>query len=243
MKHIQCVIVDDNADSNAELKIYCERIPFLRLQKSFDNIFDAIEYLRDNSVDLLICSTELKEMNGIDFVSNLKPCPEVVFVSDSEQYAFVAYEFGAIDYMLRPVDFPRMLRAANKAWRLLKNPSATSEEQIVVVNNNLSEQLFIKSENRIVRISCENILLIEGYGDYIKIHTDNQGVILSPWGIKILESKLPEGNFVRVHRSYIVAIDKIEEIENKRIKIGQLRIPISETFAKKLYNKLGINKF
>ena len=132
-----------------------------------------------------------------------------------------------------------MISAANKVWRLLSNTNAAQEGDIVS-ESQLEEQLFIKTENKIVRVAYENILLIEGYGDYIKIHTNNQGIILTPRGIKLLESKLPQKNFIRVHRSFIVAIDKIDEIENKRIRIGQVRVPISESFAKKLYKRLGL---
>ena len=132
-----------------------------------------------------------------------------------------------------------MLSAANKVWRLLSGPTA-AQEMDFASESQLTKHLFIKTENKIVRVSYENILLIEGYGDYIKVHTNNQGIILSTLGIKLLESKLPQTNFIRVHRSYIVAIDKIDEIENKRIRIGQVRVPISETFAKKLNKRLGL---
>ena len=239
MKQIQCVIIDDNQDSNFELKRLCERIPFLRLQRAFENIFDAVEYLRTNTVDLLICSVELNEIKGVELVANLKPCPEIIFISDNEQAAFRAFELGAVDYLLRPINFPRMLSAANKVWRLLSGPTA-AQEMDFASESQLTEHLFIKTENKIVRVSYENILLIEGYGDYIKVHTNNQGIILSTLGIKLLESKLPQTNFIRVHRSYIVAIDKIDEIENKRIRIGQVRVPISETYTKKLNKRLGL---
>ena len=239
MRQIQCVIIDNNSESNTEAKLICERIPFIKLLKSFDNLFDAIEYLRNTQVDLLICSIELNEMNGADFIANLKPCPEIIFISDNEQAACRAFELGAVDYLLRPINFPRMLSAANKVWRLLSGPTA-AQEMDFASESQLTKHLFIKTENKIVRVSYENILLIEGYGDYIKIHTNNQGIILSTLGIKLLESKLPQTNFIRVHRSYIVAIDKIDEIENKRIRIGQVRVPISETFAKKLNKRLGL---
>jgi DNA-binding LytR/AlgR family response regulator len=198
----------------------------------------VIDYLNSTTVDLLICRLELPDINGLELVASLKNCPEVIFVAESGIVALEAYNLGAVDVLV-DVGFARFLKAVNKAWRLFATETAPSVE-IQNQTTCVDGQMFVKSGSRIVRISCGDILAIEGYGDYIKIHTTTQGVVYSPWGIRVLESKLPSENFVRVHRSYIVAIDKIEEIEHKRIKIGQMRIPIGETFAKRFFEYIDI---
>lgn len=240
MKEIRCVIVDNDPHTIEQLISFCERVPYMNLQKSFEQGFDVIDYLSVETVDLLICRLEMPDVSGLELVASLRNCPEVIFIANDGSAALDAYNLGAIDYLVN-ASFSRFLKAVNRAVKLIAVKSEPSVEDFKVMSSarlRTNEQMFVKSGSRIIRISCDDILIIEGYGDYIKIHTSNQGVVYSPWGIRVLESKLPMNNFIRVHRSYIVAVDKIEEIEHKRIRIGQVRIPIGETYAKRFFERI-----
>ncbi len=239
---MRCIAIDDENLALELIKGYISRIPFLELDSVFTNPFDAMDYLMKNKVDLIFCDIEMNDINGVQLISSLKNRPMVVFISAYDRYAIDGFSLDAIDYLLKPVSFDRFLKAVNKAYEnfSLKNhrsrPVVVHTEAGNITPGN--EYIFIKSDNRLVKLFFSDILFVEGYGDYVKIHLKDNKVLLSLQNMSSLETKLPTG-FTRVHRSFIVSIDKIEEIERKRIKISKHNIPISDTYNETFFSMLN----
>ena len=227
---MRCIIIDDEVLALELLRSYIGKIPFLELAGSFADPFDAMDYLMKNPVDLVFTDIEMNDINGVQLISSLSNRPMVIFISAYQQYAIDGYSLDAIDYLLKPVPFDRFLKAVNKAYDAYnQRESPRLKEAPAVVAAPVRDHIFIKTDSRLVRLLFADVLFVEGYGDYIKIHLRDGKILLSLQNMGSFEAKLPP-NFARVHRSYIVAIDKIEEIERKRIKIGKHIIPISESY-------------
>lgn len=240
---MHCIAVDDETLALELLKSYIAKIPFLELDGVFTNPFDAMDFLAKNKVDLIFSDIEMNDINGVQLMSSLRSKPMVIFISAYERYAIDGFSLDAIDYLLKPVTFERFLKAVNKAYGVyMRNESprvVASAEPAAVAARTVVDHIFVKSDNRLVKLLFSEILFVEGYGDYVKIHLKEGKNLLSLQNMGSLESKLPADNFIRVHRSFIVAIDKIEEIERKRIKIGRHNIPISETYSNNFFTRLN----
>jgi len=232
---IRCIAIDDNALSLEFIKNCIAKIPFLKLLKIFDNAFHAIEFLDSEKVDLIISDVEMPALNGLEFLGSLPHRPYSIIISEQERYAVDAFNLEAIDYLLKPFSFERFLKAINKVREQIRlqmalhvpAPGGTQERSFI----------FIKSDYKTIRIDVNEILFIEGVKDYVKLHTTDKP-ILSLLSLRALEQSLPPERFVRVHRSYIVALDKIDVIEKSRIKIGQTNITISEMYRDSFMKKL-----
>ena len=232
---IKCVAIDDEFLSLELLKGFINKIPFLELTGVFINPLDAIGFLNKNNTDLVFTDVEMKAINGIQLINTLNIKPMVILVSAHNKYAIDGYSINALDYLLKPFPFEKLLKAANKAYDLffngLKSFNSNSESlQKISINS-----IYVKSDYRILKLNLNEILFIEGYNDYVKIHILNSKPILSLLSLKNLEEKLPAMEFVRVHRSYIVSVDKIDIIEKKHIIISNHHIPISNTYNDNLF--------
>ena len=238
---MRCIIIDDEVLALELLHNYIGKIPFLELSGSFADPFEAMDFLMKNPVDLIFTDIEMNDINGVQLVSSLSNRPMVIFISAYQQYAIDGYSLDAVDYLLKPVPFDRFLKAVNKAYETYsqrESPRINKETHLIQASPPVHDHIFVKTESRLVRLFFSDILFIEGYGDYIKIHLQDNKMLLSLQNMGSFESKLPP-NFTRVHRSYIVAIDKIEEIERKRIKIGKHLIPISESYQETFLSKIN----
>lgn len=239
---MRCIVLDDETLALDLIRSYVEKIPFLELAGTFSDPFDAMDFLRNNRVDLIFTDIEMNDINGVQLMSSISNRPMVIFISAYERYAIDGFLLDAVDYLLKPVSFDRFLKAVNKAydiWTQRNAPRMPLPENVPTVVSGISpDHIFVKSDNRLVKLFFADILFIEGYGDYIKIHLQDSRTVLSLQNMGSIESKLSL-NFARVHRSYIVAIDKIEEIERKRIKIGKDIIPISDSYQDAFFARLN----
>lgn len=241
---MRCVVIDDEKPAVDLICSYIGKVPFLELAGAFTEIGKAVTFIMSNPVDLIFSDIELNSViNGIQLIKSLPDPPMVVFVSAHDRYAVDSYALDAVDYLMKPVSNERFLNAVNKAYKLF-NTGRTAESGPSGTTAPLPEQpaartdfIFIKTENRFVKIFFSDILYIKGYGDYIKIFLTEDRVLLSLQSLNRLETLLPD-NFVRVHRSYIIAMDKISEIEHKRIKIKGELIPIGESYLNRFYRKV-----
>lgn len=239
---MRCILIDEDRPTLEILQSHLSRIPFVELAGSFDDPFGAMDHLMKNPVDLVICGVEMAGIDGLQLIASVSNRPPAIFVSDSREAAVEAFALDAVDYLLKPFPFERLLRAVNKAYEVyarqnsLPMPRETLPPTLPPTSGN---PLFVKSENRLVRVFFEEILLVEGYGDYIKLHLSDGRVVLSLQNMGHFEAQLPAAKFARVHRSYIVAVDKIEEIERKRIRIGKHLIPISESYQERFWARVG----
>lgn len=234
---LKTIVIDDEPLAVALLADYVKKTPFLELIETFDNPIDVLEFLHNESIDLILVDIQMPDLTGIEFVRSLKSAPKVIFTTAYAQYAIEGFKLNATDYLLKPFGYEDFLKAVQKAWKQveLENSAATTVE----ANNQF---LFLKSEYKIRRINFNDILYIEGLKDYIKVFIKGETKpILSLSSVKAIESKLPEAQFMRVHRSFIVNLDQIEVIERSRIVFGKEFIPVSDQYKEKFQEFLDKN--
>jgi DNA-binding LytR/AlgR family response regulator len=237
---INCIAVDDEPPALGQMEDYISRVPFLNLVASFDNAFDTLQFLKTNAVDLIFLDIEMEGLNGIQLLNVLKVRPKVVLTTAYDQYALKAFDLDVSDYLLKPIPFERFLQAVEKVFDSIKPDIATlppTSSITQTVESDARTYMFVKTEYRMQRIDFKNILYIEGLKEYLIIYTPSEK-ILTLQSFKRIEEMLPASNFVRVHKSFIVALDKIESIERNRIKIGEKLIPVGESYSKYFHTML-----
>lgn len=215
------VIIDDDPFSVKVLEKFVQNTDFLELAGVCHSSLEASTLLRSNPVDLLVLDVEMPEMSGLDLISTLSKDAMVILVSASRDYAVEAFELNVIDYLVKPVTYPRFLVAINKALDKAKARTYS----------NSTDFTFVKVEQKLVKIPFDDIQYIEALGDYVHMVADNKKTIVYAT-MKSIESKFPSENFIRVHRSFIVNLKKIGAIEDNTILIGGKYIPIGATYLK-----------
>ncbi len=234
---IRTIAIDDEPLALQLVESYIRKTPGLELLGMFDNPLDAVEFLNREAIDLVYVDIQMPDLSGIEFIRSLEKGPKVIFTTAYEQYALEGFRLEAVDYLLKPFSYEEFLKATNKARKLIQLEQNTLTK--VEANN---EFLFLKSEYKIRRINFNDILYIEGLKDYIKVYVYNETKpILSLTSLKLLESKLPASRFMRVHRSFIVNLTRIETIERSRIVFGKTYIPISDQYKDKFHDFLDKN--
>lgn len=234
---ITTIAIDDEPLALQLVTGYIGKTPGLKLIGKFDNPIDASEFLVNNNVDLIFIDIQMPDLTGIEFTRLMGKGPKVIFTTAFEKYALQGYKLEIVDYLLKPFSYEEFLGAVHKAQKLisLEKKGAASVEAN-------SEFLFLKSDYKIKRINFNDILYIEGLKDYVKVFTLNAPKpILSLTSLKLLESKLPEKRFMRVHRSFIVNLEKIDTIERNRIIFGKEYIPVSDQYKEKFQEYLDKN--
>ena len=234
---IQTIAVDDEPLALKLISGYIRRTPYLQLLGSFDNPLSAMEFIEQNPVDLIFIDIQMPDLLGTDFVRMLNDGPKVVFATAFEKFALEGFKLEAVDYLLKPFGYDDFLIAAQKARKVIELES--SKLPHVEANDQF---LFIKSEYKIRRINFSDIVYIEGMKDYVKIFLKNEATpIMSINSLKLLESKLPQTRFMRVHRSFIVNLDRIDTIERFRIVFGKVYIPVSDQYKEAFQRYLDEN--
>jgi len=235
---IRTIAIDDEPLALQLVQGYIKKTPFLKLVASFDNPLDAMDFLKSNNIDLVFLDIQMPDLTGIEFMRILEKGPKVIFTTAFEKYALEGFKLEAVDYLLKPFNYEEFLKAAKKAEKLIRLENAEKEHEIAANN----EFLFLKSEYKIRRINFNEITYIEGLKDYVKVYLQhNPKPILSLSTLKALEGKLPDSKFMRVHRSFIVNLEKIDTIERSRIVFGKVYIPVSEQYKEKFQKYLNEN--
>lgn len=225
---LKCIIIEDEPLATDKLKGFIGKLPILELIGDFDNALNAISFIKESKPDLIFLDIQLNEFNGIQFLESISQKPFVIITSAYDQYALKCYEFSVDDYLLKPYSFERFVKSVNRIAEL-------KGEQIK--ESTTRDSVFINTEYRIERIELKKILYIEGMKDYLKIVTADKN-ILTLQNFKSIQEILPPDEFVRTHKSFIVALNKIESIERNRIKIGKALIPVSDTYKMEFYNRI-----
>ena len=234
---IRCLAIDDEPLALRQIADYIKKTPFLELAGQCESASGAIELLENTPVDLMFVDINMPDLSGMDFVKALDKPPKVIFVTAYSKYAVEGFRVNALDYLLKPVSYVDFLKSANKAKTWFDGQQQKPDE----VNSN-KDFLFIKSEYKIVRINLDNIKYIEGMSEYIKIHLTNSKPVMTLLSMKAIEDHLPSDRFMRVHRSYIVSLEKISVIERSRIIFdGTVYIPISDQYKAKFQAFLDKN--
>ena len=226
---IKCIAIDDEPHALRQLAEYIEAVPYLSLEGSFESAFDACNFLHDNAIDLIFVDINMPDINGIDFVKSLSKNVKIVFITAHSEFAYEGFQLDAADYLLKPISFTDFLKSANKVnERYFQQNSSLPE-----IHQN-RDYLFIKSEYRIIRINFKDIKYIESKREYVKIFLEGSEPITTLMSIKKLEETLPGNMFMRVHRSFIVNLEKITVVERNRIIFdNKVYIPISENYGEK----------
>lgn len=236
---INCVIVEDEPLARNLMIDYVSKVPSLHLVEACSSPLTVMEVLRNNSVDLLFLDVQMPELTGISLLKALKKRPLVILTTAYSEYALEGYELDVADYLLKPITFERFLRAVEKATeRLEKNFVQTSAKP---VQESSQPFVFVKDGTKLVKINLEEILYVEGLKDYVTIHTPTQKII-SLQRLKVLEDQLPPEKFIRVHNSFIVALKAIDVIHKGDIQIGNVMIPIGETYKKEFRDFIERNR-
>ncbi|MBP7508003.1 MAG: response regulator transcription factor [Prolixibacteraceae bacterium] len=234
---LRTIAIDDEPLALALLTDYIKKTPFLELTASFDNPLDALDYFNNEGADLLLVDIQMPDLKGTELVKIINEGPKIIFTTAYPQYAIEGFKLNATDYLLKPFGYDEFLKAVQKAYRLFELESNSST---AVESNN--DFLFLKSEYKIRKISFNNILYIEGLKDYIKVYCSNEPKpIMSLNSLRAIEQKLPEDTFMRIHRSFIVNLSKIEVIDRSRIVFGKEYIPVSEQYKEKFQAFLDKN--
>ena len=236
---IRCIAIDDEALALDLLEDNISKIPFLELAGRYTNAFDALKLMKEEPADLLFLDIQMPDISGIQFLKSLQQKPVVIFTTAFSKYAVEGFELDVIDYLLKPYTFERFLKAVNKAHEFLELHEKTKEARKSSVFG--SHYLFVRADYKLVKIDIQDILYIEGLKDYVKIYRGDKPV-LTQMSMKSIEEKLPPNDFIRVHRYFIVAFDKIDFIHRSFISIKGREIPLSDHYKDNLFSLVQKNK-
>lgn len=232
---LNCWIVDDEPLALSLLESYVQRTPFLNLTGKYSNALSAMKHIAGEKVDVLFLDIQMPDVNGIELARIIDNHTRIIFTTAFSEYALEGYKVNAIDYLLKPFSFSEFLAAAKKAlnWFEMTESKANSE----YVQENVG--IFVKSEYRLLHVLYDDMLYIEGLKDYVKIYTESSlKPILSLMSLKSLVEELPSERFIRVHRSYIIHLNKISSVDKNRIIIGKKQIPVGETYRKQFLSAI-----
>ena len=226
---INTIAIDDEPLALQLVTGYIEKTPGLNLLGEFDNPLDAMDFIARENVDLIFIDIQMPDLSGLEFTRSMEKGPKVIFTTAYEKYALDGFKLDVVDYLLKPFSYEEFLKAVQKVQKLIKLEKGVPDQ--VDANN---EFLFLKSDYKIKRINFNDILYIEGLKDYVKVYTQSSPKpVMSLTTMKLLESKLPEAKFMRVHSSFIVNLEKIDTIERSRIVFGKTYIPVSDQYKEK----------
>ena len=233
---IRCLVVDDEPLALDILTDYIDKVPFLSLVEATTSAFEALEIAQNQQVDLVFLDVQMPELTGIQFVRIMDGKCKVILTTAYSQYALDGYELDVADYLLKPIAFDRFYKSVLKVQNSFK-PSGQPIPAPVASDKTFDSFIFVKTEHRIQKIYVDDILYIEGLKDYISIFTKTERVVTLQH-MKKMEESLPERRFIRVHRSYIISLDKIESIERSRIQIADKIIPIGDTYRDSFFKRI-----
>ncbi|CAN5555145.1 LytTR family DNA-binding domain-containing protein [soil metagenome] len=218
----QCVILDDEPLAVDLLKSYVDRTEGLSIAYAGTNVFEAIQFIQKNNIDIIFLDVQMPELTGLQVLKIIGTHYQVIFTTAYTDYALDGYDFNITDYLLKPITYERFMKAVDKTNKPIEYNS-------VPETNIANDFIFIKTDSKMVKVNLQDIIFVEGLKDYLSIHTNTEKLI-TLMTLKSLELLLPDRQFIRVHKSYIIALNKINSIEKSRIFIGNEVIPIGDTY-------------
>ena len=218
---IRAIAIDDEPPALQVIESFCQQSGIVDLQKTFTKPSEALKYLRKFPVDLLFLDIQMPSLSGLEFYKEVQQETQVIFTTAHSEYAIEGFNLSVTDFLLKPYTFERFQQAVNKANDFY---SYSSQKE------NTSQYLFLRADYSLVKVNIADILFIEGLDDYLKVHSRNQKTIITRMTLKTVLEKLPAKDFIRVHRSFIVCFDKIEQVRNKIITIEGTEIPIGGSY-------------
>lgn len=235
-KNMNCIVVDDNKMARTAIKLLIAQVDFLNLKQECSTPLEAFNYLKTEEVDLVFLDVEMPGMTGIELIKNLEKRPIIILITSKKDYAVEAFELNVADYIIKPVNLSRFTMAVARAKELFD-----SKDQIVDINEKNKEYIFVRSNSILTKIKLNDIIYIQALGDYVNIYTSEKDKRYTiHCTLKSMEKKLPESKFYRLHRSYLVATDHIDTVEDNTAYVGKNFLPIGEQFKKELLRKLNL---
>jgi DNA-binding LytR/AlgR family response regulator len=226
---LKCLIVDDEPLARDVIRRYIEQIQSLCIVGEFGNAIDATLFIQGNAVDIIFLDIRMPQLSGTDFVRSLRTVPKIIFTTAHKEYAHEGFELDVVDYLLKPIRFDRFLRAVNKVFPKLQNEA---EEKTIAGGRDIkfaSSFIYVKVDRKMVKIFMDDIVYIESDKDYVKVFTTNS-IIITRQTIGSVEAMLSDNKFFRIHRSYIVSLDKIKSFTNEIVEIGNTELPIGKFY-------------
>ena len=233
---MNCIIIDDEKMARVIIRTLCNEVKSLNLIEEFPGAIQAIKYLNENQVDLIFLDIHMPNFSGLDFIKTLKDPPKIIFTTSDPKFAIEAFEYDFIvDYLLKPVELPRFEKAIRKAEKLhLAQENISSKKEATVKND-----FYVNIDRRLIKIDLPSIYLIEAKGDYINIKTEDKNYVVHST-LKKIEEKLPTSLFLKVHRSYIINVKKIIDIEDNSVLIKKDVVPVSRSNRPELMKRLDL---
>jgi DNA-binding LytR/AlgR family response regulator len=232
---IRCLAVDDETPALDILEDNIRQVPFLQLVKKCKNAYAAMEVMQQEKIDLLFLDIEMPGISGLSFLKSLSNKPMVIFITAYRNYAVEGFDLDVLDYLIKPVAFDRFLKAVNKALEY-----QGYQQKEILPASHFPDYLFVHAEHQLTKVFLHEITHIEALRNYIKIYlTENPKPILSKLSLKAIEEKLPDGKYARVHKSFIVMIDKISSIRNDSIQVMGKEIPLSRSYRENFFKKIN----
>ena len=230
---LKCIAIDDEPLALDIIEDYVSRVPFLKLEKTFNDGISGIEYITTNKVDLVYLDIEMGGLSGIQMLKALQKKPKIIMTTAYRNYAFDAFELDVTDYLLKPFSFERFIKASEKAFgEIISNGGKEPEAKPG------KDFFFVKSNYKMVKVNFDDILYIEGLSEYIILKTKT-GNVITLQSFKNIEKSLPESRFIRIHKSYLVSLDKIDCIEGQNVIIGKKELPIGSKYKVKFFNSIS----
>ncbi|MFT5167798.1 MAG: DNA-binding LytR/AlgR family response regulator [Saprospiraceae bacterium] len=229
---IKYIIVDDEPLAHELIEEFCNHLPHLQLQENCYNALEAMQFLNTHQTDIMFLDLNMPKLKGFDFLRTLTNPPKVIVTTAYKEFALEGFELNVVDYLLKPFSFERLVSAINKAI------SITPQNTSTPILGNTSTRFFLKGDKKYLQIDTGDILFIEAYGNYTKLFLAAE-MIVSHEKISTIENMLPVANFLRVHKSFIVALDKIKAIEGNRIMVRDHQIPIGQTYKREISKLLS----
>ena len=225
----QCIIVDDEPMARDVVRRYIQKIPTLKLIGEFGNAIDATIFLQEQGVDMIFLDIKMPQLSGTEFVRSLRNVPKIIFTTAHKEYAHEGFELDVIDYLLKPVRFDRFLRAVNKAF-----PQKLADVEVAVSmskeeNRPATSFIYLRVDRKMIKVLLNDVLYIESDKDYVKVYTD-KGFVITRQTIASIEAMLSDSQFIRVHRSYIVSLNKLKSFTAETVEIGDKELPIGKLY-------------
>lgn len=229
---IQAIAIDDEIPALSIVQTFCSRTGFIHLERTFNQPTEALKHLRKFPVDLVFLDINMPSLSGIDLYKAVQQDTMAIFTTAYSEYAVEGFNLNAVDYLLKPFTYKRFLQAAEKAneyYNYLREKERTKEQY-----------LFVRADYTLVKINIADILYIEGYDDYLKIHLVGQKPLITRMTLKTILEKLPSQQFIRIHRSYVVPLSRVESLRNKVVSLGEIKLPLGNSYEEsflKYFNK------
>ncbi len=230
---LSCIVVDDEPLAIEQMAEYISKVPFLELKATFARGLEAIMYLKNNKADILFLDIQMDDINGIQLLKSVKDLPAVILTTAYDQYAIEGYSLEVSDYLLKPISFERFVKAVDRIYG--KCVTGNGNEEM----NRSDNYIFVKADGKLIKISWDDILFIEGQRDYLKFHLVNNRRIMTLLSFRSVEEQLPADLFIRIHKSYLISASKIDSIGKTSVRIGEKEIPIGENYKPSLAAFLG----